>query len=107
MRVPSGATHQFTLRANSAALTATADESATAKLLGDAAYPIASTTANGPKNTFTRRDINGDGNDHFIWTDFLAEATTTATTALTNDWANGFRLAEFNGGDLDSSTVKE
>ena len=107
IRITSGDSHTFTLKANSVSLTSTTGEKVTTQLLGDGAYVLASTTALGGNFNFNQHAVESDPNDDFIWTDYSAEATSSATTATTNDWTNGFRVPNFNGSDLDAVTVSE
>ncbi len=114
IRITSGDSHTFTLKANSVALTSTTGEKVTTQLLGDGAYVIATTSVVtdsrvgvGKGFAFQRNVVDHDVQDDFIWTDFLGEATSSATTATTNDWVNGFRVANLNGSDLDAVTVSE
>ena len=107
VRIPEGTSHTFSLRANTVALSGTTGEKVTTQLLTDAAVPVGTTTvAWGKKLTFKIAAIEPDVNDDFIWTDFLAEATSTGTTINTNDWFNGYRVNGLET-DLNSVTVTE
>ena len=106
VRISSGASHTFALQIASVTLTATTGEKVTTQLFTDASYPTASSTGLGQTFMFKRGAVEADRQDDFIWTDFTAEATSSATNADTSDWTNGFRVDNFFN-DLDAVTVTE
>ena len=94
-----GATNTYEFQALVAS--ASAGESITTQLEGDAAFP-----ANIPASTFMGAAalIDADTNDDFIWSDFSSDATTTHALT-TADWMNGYKVPGLPTTNLDADVL--
>jgi len=100
--VPKNATRYFELRATlSSVETGTGSESINVMLLGDAAFPVNSSSLLSAANGATPA-VDGDTNDDLIWSPI---STTTQNTITDLDFTNGYQVQGLPGVNMTAQTL--